>query len=669
MSTHNNNCGCEEYTTPCSEDPCTSQTGCPIPPTDASCIYYNLLNTQGLSCIGVTAGTNLKVILEKIDEKLCSLVPFDFSSYAISCLNSPTPILTFKNFAEKVASDLCTVKSNIVNLQNNINILTTTVNNINTPQIIDGCSIGILLTDNIKQILQKIVNKICSLNVTNVDNSPSIVTTNSNSITFVTSGTKNHNITAAVNISTDSGNNIQSRANGLFVPLPPTAVPQTLSFNPTSRVLGISGGNTITLPPDLDNQILSLDNINKILSISGGNSVDFTPILSSIAVSQTPITANNTNSINFTASGTANHVISASVRVDNTQPNGLSLNSNGLFVTPETPITKIDSNTLILTLSGTNGHIIRGDVKVDTTNPNVLLVSSDGIRVDPSAISVVSTENGINNSTGPIKLGGNIVENTLLNDVGNNYHFAIKAKTFTFGNNVDSYYPLDNLNGIFRVVNSVENSSTISSTNFLNGFEIDLNNPVPSGNVMTSNFNSLQLNVLTNTTIPNSSIVSSNLNLTVIDALNNNIVLTDGVGPYGAELRSVSGSYNQITLQPQFSSNTASINNVATLVAASPYYLPSASNFPTITNFYGLLINSSNTFNNTNITNRYGIYQQGEADINVFRGSTQVRQLSLGTGSTVANTVSSSVDNVVTNKIAINVNGTTYYLLATTSNT
>jgi hypothetical protein len=49
---------------------------------------------------------------------------------------------------------------------------------------------------------------------------------------------------------------------------------------------------------------------------------------------------------------------------------------------------------------------------------------------------------------------------------------------------------------------------------------------------------------------------------------------------------------------------------------------------------------------------------------------TTVLTLPTATGDVLASTaVSSSVANTVTNKIAININGTTYYLLASTSGT
>ena len=69
---------------------------------------------------------------------------------------------------------------------------------------------------------------------------------------------------------------------------------------------------------------------------------------------------------------------------------------------------------------------------------------------------------------------------------------------------------------------------------------------------------------------------------------------------------------------------------------------------------------SGNTDIGARVTNRYGIYQKGGSDINFLNG-----ELKMGTGQVV----SASVLNTVTNKVKLIINGTTYYLLASTSGT
>jgi|694.fasta_scaffold00342_57 hypothetical protein len=66
-------------------------------------------------------------------------------------------------------------------------------------------------------------------------------------------------------------------------------------------------------------------------------------------------------------------------------------------------------------------------------------------------------------------------------------------------------------------------------------------------------------------------------------------------------------------------------------------------------------------------TRTWGVYQEGANDVNYFAGKTRITELNIGnTGASVPNAVTASVATASTNKIAININGTTYYLLATT---
>lgn len=123
------------------------------------------------------------------------------------------------------------------------------------------------------------------------------------------------------------------------------------------------------------------------------------------------------------------------------------------------------------------------------------------------------------------------------------------------------------------------------------------------------------------------------------------------------------GSFNKVSAWAgtiEFS-NSNNITDASCLYTGVPYQQAGQGAYTgTITNFYGLLIEdiSSNTNIGSKITNKYGIYQRGASDINFFNGAIQ-----LGTG----NTLSASTTNTNTNKIKIIVNGTTLYLLASTS--
>lgn len=399
---------------PCNvPDPCQCATQ-----TDASCIFYNLCgtNTNKLYCTGVQNGTSLQVILEAFDAKLCQYVNQDYSRYNLYCLRQKYTISSGQQFAEAISKELCIAEQQIINnfntLSKEIFDLNIIVNGILFPKLNDSCNLGILLTDSIQVILQKILNILCNPSIL-PDNSPSINAQNTNTINFTTSGIKNHNISAVVNVSPTFGNVLQALGNGLYVPTPPAQIPQVLSINYATNTISLSnGGGYVILPPGASPQTLSLNIPLKTITISNGNTIDLTPLFNAIAVTQTPNNPQNTNSINITASGTANTTFSANLNIDGTQPNGATVNTHGLYVVPQTPINASDSSTIAFTTSGLNNTNITAAVKLDSTKPNAIVIDSNGLYVDPNA--------GINPITG-------VNTGTILITVAGAYGNVIKA--------------------------------------------------------------------------------------------------------------------------------------------------------------------------------------------------------------------------------------------------
>lgn len=348
------NCNSHSYN-PC-YDPCTDQ-GCPIN-LDADCVFYKLTSTtpSRLTCVGIPNGTNLRTILEEFDNKLCSITTLNYSVYDLSCLRDSYSILTNQQFAEAVAREICLNKTNLTTVNNTltseINLINTTLETILVPNLLDNCLLGIETTDTLSQILQKILNKFCEiLNINYSDQSPILNAISTNTINFVTSGTKNHNILATVKISADAGNVVEARGNGIYVPSSVSGL-QLLSYNAGTRTITLSGGGgTVTLPVDNDSQTLSFNTLTKILTISNGNAVDLSSL--SASPTETFITANDTTSVDITASGTSNHTISAVVKISASVGNQVSIQPDGLFV-PEGSVIVNDTliNTILTEIDG-----------------------------------------------------------------------------------------------------------------------------------------------------------------------------------------------------------------------------------------------------------------------------------------------------------------------------
>ena len=105
----------------------------------------------------------------------------------------------------------------------------------------------------------------------------------------------------------------------------------------------------------------------------------------------------------------------------------------------------------------------------------------------------------------------------------------------------------------------------------------------------------------------------------------------------------------------------SSISNVAAIL--TELYSDGTHQY-SIGKYYGILVSDSTQFYAANVTTRYGVYQEGSSDSNIFNGPTTFNGVIA-----ISNAVTASTTNTVTNKIKIVANGTTYYLLASTSST
>lgn len=98
------------------------------------------------------------------------------------------------------------------------------------------------------------------------------------------------------------------------------------------------------------------------------------------APTETPITVNDSTTIDFTTSGTANHTLTGAVIISPDANNLLSNPGNGLFST-QTSLSVTDTNSIDLTASGTANHNLQADVKISTTTGNQLSVDGTGLVV------------------------------------------------------------------------------------------------------------------------------------------------------------------------------------------------------------------------------------------------------------------------------------------------
>lgn len=356
---HSSSCGCDACNPPTQ---CTSDNGCPIL-LDSTCVIYNKFGgeSSGLTYLELPNGSTLEFILETLDDYLGTLSAYTFPPFVTTCIGvANTTITTLSDFMEAVDDQFCEVKQNLNTLNgaiiNNFNSTNNLFNDFNHPEITSTCvGLTILDTDDVKTILTKLKDAYCSLYTTTInDQSPDFEPINSNSISWFLAGTKGHKPTASIKQSAQPGNVLQVLADGLFVGQLP-ALSQTISYNPTTNTITLSGGGgSVTLPTYTDTQTLSLNTSTNVLSISNGNAVDFTSILPTF--SQVAINPVDSTTVNMTANGTANTNISADVIISPDSGNSLVAHSNGLFV--PTPVA--DTDELVkASAAGTAGTLIQ----------------------------------------------------------------------------------------------------------------------------------------------------------------------------------------------------------------------------------------------------------------------------------------------------------------------
>lgn len=102
------------------------------------------------------------------------------------------------------------------------------------------------------------------------------------------------------------------------------------------------------------------------------------------------LTANDSTTIDFTTSGTANHTLTGSVILSPNANNSLTSAGNGLYVSSPV-ITPVDSQSVDLTVSGTLNHTLQADIIVSPSYGNILTIEFDGLLAKPLPIQPVDS--------------------------------------------------------------------------------------------------------------------------------------------------------------------------------------------------------------------------------------------------------------------------------------
>lgn len=181
---------CHSYRCNCNSSCNTDCDGtCPIK-LDFTCILYHKANSSlsNYANLNITNGANLEMVIDALNSKIEQL---NVPDWDLSYLRASVVINTLEQFGEAVDDELADLQAQI-----------------------DSLSLSAAVA---------------------------LVTTDTNSIDFSTSGSLDHTLTANVKISGTVDNLVSILGDGLFV------TPQTLSVDYELKQLTISNGNTVDL--------------------------------------------------------------------------------------------------------------------------------------------------------------------------------------------------------------------------------------------------------------------------------------------------------------------------------------------------------------------------------------------------------------------------------------
>ncbi len=263
------------------------------------------------------------------------------------------------------------------------------------------------------------------------------------SVDLTASGVAGHTLTAAVNVSAAPGNQVTVLADGIFVDVSALdicgALPGVAAFGvlpPTATVLFLDGAvcGRAPLPAETPFVPVTTPSVQATpgglfghspiydvrVSALAGNAITTQPDgLFVPTVTETPLTVNDSATVDFTGSGVAGHTVTASVRVSALAGNIISIQPDGvyaafnlcaalaalpasippyvpgvtqlvgancsLFTIPataaETPLTVADTPSIDLTSSGTAGHTLTAAIIVSPNAGNALTVLGNGVYV------------------------------------------------------------------------------------------------------------------------------------------------------------------------------------------------------------------------------------------------------------------------------------------------
>lgn len=650
------------------------------------CIQYGGVN---LPCINVLSTDSLATIFSKINTKVCAMdIPINVTNtdHTIGITASG-----YNNHTLVLNTSLSTTAGNIL-IKNATGLYVPTP--VETPlTVTDSTTIDLTTSGTVNHTLTAAVkisttagnalsvvgNGLFVATPASVTET-TLVATDSSTIDFTTSGTRGHNLTGSVKISTIANNLITSDSTGIYALMPSGYVRETRTING----LDLTADRILTTTNINEGTNLYFTNVRARTAISVTGALTYnstTGVIGLSSYAETSLVVTDSTTIDFTNSGTAGHNLTGQVKISATSGNAVTVDATGLYVAtgagyligtglvntsntisvdPVQAITRISTLTtdgLIKTTSG-NGTLAIATAGTDYQSPITLTTTGTsgaatligntlnipqytGGSGTVTTVSVVSA-NGFggtvsNHTTTPAITLTTSVTGILKGD-GTGVSAAVAGTDFQIPITVSN--GMSYSSGAVTLGGSLTGNTTITGGTYYMAFLGSI------GTINQSNTPFSAASTITTTGTETAQYIMSGVSGALV--VNNASTFT----PYSSSKHgAVSGSVYKNSAG-NWSGNLAAIygcvevagtGNVTTSISVRAYKveLTTGQTFGgTITNAVGVYIDDFSTSTvSGSITNRYSIYQAGASDINLLNGYLRMVNLPVYADNTAASSL------------------------------
>lgn len=137
------------------------------------------------------------------------------------------------------------------------------------------------------------------------------------------------------------------------------------------------------------------------------------------------------------------------------------------FTSMQTPLTANDSTSINFTTSGTGNHTLTGSVIIDPDEDNIITITDNGLFATGSGL--LNFNNGLTRTGSLVQLGGDLVKNTVINGLTYSLNIDHSANTNLFSEDFNEFYKEGITNAVVNGQTDSQWSCQVSPKSSYNG--------------------------------------------------------------------------------------------------------------------------------------------------------------------------------------------------------